>query len=309
MGKHRRKRKTIIIEVTVACCVLLLLYIGQHNNGFLNFDNLYTLGGLADGNPEDCELAVHFIDVGQGDSIFIDSPDADILVDCGERDKAQVVLDYLTNLGVTHLDLIVATHPHTDHIGGMPGVLNSIEADAVLMPMLSGDLVPTTSTYEKLLRTIKEKKIKAIRAKAGTVYTYGDLNVTVLAPVSEGKDLNNNSVMLRLEYKRSSFLLTGDAEKSEENTVLKTGAVVASDVIKLGHHGSSTSCDTDFMNAVVPQYAVISCGVGNDYGHPHEETLEFLDNNNIKCFRTDIGGTIVIGTDGYGEYTFNESDS
>ena len=245
--------------------------------------------------------AVHFIDVGQGLSVLLQSGEHGILIDAGEREYGTRVADYIEKAGVTTLDYVIASHPHSDHIGGIPDVLSRIKTKNVIMPKLSDSLTPTTKCYERLLTSVADSKAKAIRAKAGSVYTVGSITLTVLAPVTQINDLNNMSVVCRAEIKNSSFMLLADAEKKELETVLLKGAVLDSDVLQMGHHGSSTSIYNSFLSAVDPDDAVISCGKNNSYGHPHKEALTYLQQNSIACYRTDTDGTVVFycGDDGY----------
>lgn len=166
------------------------------------------------------------------------------------------------------------------------------------MPKLPKSLVPTTSIYQKLIKAIKASGAKVISAKVGDTYTLGDAKITIVGPVGTPEDLNNASVVMKVVYGKNSFLFTGDAEEKSEKKILANGADIKADVLKLGHHGSSTSTSEEFLKVVSPSLALISCGKDNDYGHPHKETIEKLEKYNIPYERTDIKGTIVVGSDG-----------
>ena len=241
------------------------------------------------------ELKVHFLDVGQGDSIFIELPTNEtILIDASIKDASDKIIKYLKEENVSKIDYVFATHPHSDHIGGMSAVIKAIDIGQIYMPKA----VTTTKTYENLLLTIKDKNLKIKTAKAGnTIIDTDDLKLVVLAPNQDSyESLNNYSIVLKLTYKEKSFLFTGDAETLSEKEI--TGDVEA-DVLKVGHHGSRTSTSQAFLNKVNPSYAVISVGLNNDYKHPHQEVLDRLEKKNIKIYRTDQNGDIIFTTDGY----------
>jgi competence protein ComEC len=240
-------------------------------------------------------LEVHFIDVGQGDSIFIEIKDSCMLIDAGENNKGTTVLNYLEDQNVDKLDYVIATHPHSDHIGGLDTVLRSISADKVIMP----DVTHTTATFEDVLDVLEEKGMKITKAKVGDKYRLGPASFEIISPNSDSyEDLNNYSVGIKLTYGNNSFLLAGDAEKLSEEEMLKNGIDLSSDVLKLGHHGSAYSSCSDFLDAVNPEYAVISVGADNEYGHPHAATMQAMKDRNIKIYRTDKQGTVVFTSDG-----------
>lgn len=239
-------------------------------------------------------ISVHFIDVGQGDSILIKSATKAILIDAGER--GETVPDYLKSLGISSLDLVVGTHPHADHIGGLINVLASIDVKEVLDP----GVVHTTQVFEDYLNLIDTKNIKFTEARAGKKYDFGDgLILDVLHPFAAlGDDLNSVSIVVRVTYGKISFLLSGDAEQDAEAEIINSGVNIQSTILKVGHHGSRTSTSQVYLNAINPEAAIIMCGIGNTYGHPHKETLDKLLAKNITIYRTDLNGDIVIITDG-----------
>lgn len=249
------------------------------------------------------QTLVYFLDVGQGDSELIRLPDGtDILIDAGTNDTADELTEYLKDLGVDAIDILVATHPHEDHIGGMDAVIRSFEIGKIYMPELSDSTVPTTKTYEDVLDAMAEKGLKAIKAQPDTVlYENAEqqTKMTILAPLSNHYDnLNNYSVVTKLTCGDRSFLFTGDAEKEVEDSLIKNGTDLTADVLKCGHHGSKSSTSADFLSAVHPNSAIISCGLDNDYGHPSESTMKRLQKSGCSIFRTDQQDTILAQCDG-----------
>ena len=240
-------------------------------------------------------LKVHFIDVGQGDAIFIQKDGQNMLIDAGENQYGKVVCDYLKKNGVVKLDYVIGTHPHSDHIGGLDDVINTFDIGKVLLPKVSH----STKTFEDVLLAIQKKGLKITTPMAGDAYDLGEAKWTILGPNNATYDnLNDYSVVIKLEFENNSFLFTGDAEKSSEEEILKGNISPAAEVLKVGHHGSVSSTTDDFLGKVSPKVAIISLAKDNSYGHPHKEILERLEENKIKIYRTDIHGTIVAIGDG-----------
>lgn len=243
----------------------------------------------------DTGMSVHFIDVGQGDSILVRSEDHAMLIDAGENDQADTVVSYLKQQGVTQLDYVIGTHPHSDHIGGLDKVIHTFSVDKVILPPVEH----TTRTFEDVLDSIAAKGLKITKPEPGTSYRLGEASFTILGPVSDyGDDLNNWSVGIRLTYGTNSFVMCGDAETQAEEDMAGSGAKLKADVLKAGHHGSRTSTSDDFLKKVSPDWVVIQCGKKNSYGHPHKETMEKLKKTGCQVLRTDESGTIVAYSDG-----------
>ncbi len=246
---------------------------------------------------EDSTVRTHFIDVGQGDSEFIELPNGKtILIDAGEQEAGETVVGYIRSLGYRKIDAVIATHPHADHIGGLPEVLQAFEIGSVYMPKKEH----TSKAFVRLLDAIEEKEIPLYTAKQGVVvFAEDNMKAELLAPVSnEHEDLNNYSAVLKVTYGKTGLLFTGDAEKEVEEELL--GADISAQVLKVGHHGSSTSSGSKFLKKVNPAYAVISCEKGNTYGHPHRETMEALARMGCTVLRTDEMGTVVLDADASG---------
>lgn len=241
-------------------------------------------------------LAVSFLDVGQGDSEFIEFPNGKcMLIDASEKDAGDEIVSHIRNKGYEKVDYVVATHPHSDHIGGMQQIVDSFEVGVVYMP----EEVTTTKVFANLLKAIKDKKILVKKAKKGVSFSEGDAYCEFLSPVSdEYEELNNWSAVVKISFGETEFLFTGDAEELVEEQLVQTNANVKADVLKVGHHGSSTSSSMAFLRAVKPKIAVIECGKDNEYGHPHYETIQRLERIGAKIYRTDLDGTVVITSDG-----------
>lgn len=256
-------------------------------------------------------VEVHFIDVGQGDAILIETGTESMLIDAGENNKGTVVTDYLKLHNITELDYVIGTHPHSDHIGGLDTVLNEFPVGQVILP----SVVHTTKTYEDVLDTVDKKGLKIKAPTPEDRYQLGSAEFVILAPNSDTYDeINDYSITIKLIFGENSFLLTGDAEKFSEKEMLDKGYDLSADVLKLGHHGSSTSTDLKFLDAINPDHTVISVGQDNDYGHPHVETMQALLERNTKVYRTDFQGTVVFTSDGRTisvntkDYTITDSD-
>ncbi|MDR0406433.1 MAG: MBL fold metallo-hydrolase [Clostridiales bacterium] len=242
-------------------------------------------------------LEAHFIDVGQGDSMLAKLPDGRaMLIDAGPGSAADKVVGYLREQNVGKIDILIATHPHEDHIGGMDEVVREFEIGEIYMPKVSAN----TKAFESLLTEIRDKGLTVGSAKGGMVLPGGGgVSIEFFAPNGERyAELNNHSAVTKITYGDTAFLLTGDAENLSETEMLGAGYALAADVLKVGHHGSNTSTAPAFLRAVSPRVAVISVGQGNSYRHPAPDTLQNLENDGVSVYRTDELGTIVIYSDG-----------
>jgi len=254
------------------------------------------------------ELRTYFLDVGQGDSSVILFKDKVILIDAGEVDKGDLVVSDLEKLGVTRIDLLVATHPHSDHIGGMQKVLARFPVDKVL----DSGIPSSSSLYERFLRTVDEKDIPYIVAEPGKTYDPDpSLHILVLSPPKQhiGDSINTNSIVLRVSYGAVNLLYTGDATTEAEEVMLKAGYPLDADILKVSHHGSSDANSAAFLRRVDPEVAVISLADDNEYGHPHRETLSGLNAVGALVLRTDRDGTIRIVSNGVTYAVATEKDT
>lgn len=240
-------------------------------------------------------LAVHFIDVGQADCALLLCGDEAMLIDGGNVADSDLIYAYLQKYGINHLKYIVDTHAHEDHVGGLAGALNEATIDYAFAPVSEYD----TKAFRDFVKYVRAQDKEITIPNPGDNFTLGEAAITVLAPLEDYEDTNNTSIVLRVVYGETSFLFTGDAETESEYAMLNSGRNLQSTVLKVGHHGSSTSTCDDFLRAVNPEYAVISCETDNSYGHPHQETMVKLHDAGIAVYRTDQQGTIIAQSDGH----------
>lgn len=271
----------------------------------LSFFSLFTLGcgqqkesvGQTEG-----EMKVHYINVGQGDSILIQVNDKNMLIDAGPGKSKDMLINYLDSLNLKKIDYVIATHPHEDHIGNLDDVINKYEIGEFYAPKVTH----TTKAYENMIKALKKKNLKINVIKEGTssIDLGVGTKVSVFSPIKNEykkgseQDFNNYSPIMKVEFGETSFLFTGDAENEVEDEVLKKGYDVSADVLKFGHHGSSTSTSEAFLKAVNPSIGVIQLAKDNKYGHPHKETLDLIKKYKITTYRNDKDGDIVLISDG-----------
>ena len=242
----------------------------------------------------DAPLEVHFIDVGQALSVLVECDGKFMLYDGGNVDDGSLVVSYLQSQGVEQLEYVFCSHAHEDHVGGLAAALAYFPAYHVYSPVTEAG----TKCFKDFVKYTQQQGLQVEVPAVGTMWPLGGATVTMLGPVAQYSDTNDTSIVLRIDYGSTSFLLTGDMEKTAETDLVNSGANLKADVLQVGHHGSSTSTGYAFLNAVLPEMGIISCGVNNKYGHPHEETLSILRDAGVDVYRTDLQGTITIGSDG-----------
>ena len=258
-------------------------------------------GGSADvlpnpssGSVEADSFQMHFLDVGQALSVLVECDGQYMLYDGGNVDDGSMVVGYLQNQGVEELQYVFCSHAHEDHVGGLAAALAYFPANHVYSPVTEA----STKCFRDFVKYTQQQGLQVEVPTVGTVWQLGSATVTLLGPVAQYSETNDTSLVLRIDYGNTSFLLTGDMEADAERDLVNSGANLKADVLQVGHHGSSTSTSYIFLNAVLPEMGVISCGVDNKYGHPHEETLSILRDAKVDVYRTDLQGTIIIGSDG-----------
>ena len=301
MTAFNKKPSGIVAALLAVIVVFLSATLYEH--GIITED-FYSklLVSVQNGITETSEegVSVHFIDVGQAECILIKAPEKNVLIDAGNIGCEKEIENHLRTNGVYKIDLLILTHPHSDHIGSATAIVKKFPVSGTVIPKIPEEFLPTTSIFEELLKTLSSKNSSVSYAKSGTVYELGDsATLEILGPEGySGENLNNYSVISKLVYGETSFLFTGDAEEEIELALVSSGKDLSCTVLNAGHHGSSTSNSAVFIRAASPEFAAISCGLNNDYGHPHRETLSSFNDFKIKYFRTDYDGNIIFRTDG-----------
>lgn len=316
MAKRKTKSNALVQLIAGIVIILVITLIGgkydsnllENLKGSLESESLEDVEKNNDNSTQKIEtskvdgnLIVDFIDVGQGDSILIRQGDHAMLIDGGTSECKDDLLNFLESENIQKFDYIVGTHPHEDHIGSLDDVINAYDFDTILFPKVT----TTTKTFENLVNAVKNKNKKFTTPVSGNEYTLGDAKFKILAPSSDSyQSLNNYSIVIKLTYGENTFMFTGDAETLSETEMLNSFDDLTADVLKIGHHGSTTSTSKKFLNAVNPKYAVISVGKDNTYNHPTKTTMNKLEELKIPVYRTDEEGTIECVSNGK-DITFN----
>ncbi|MDO5518732.1 MAG: ComEC/Rec2 family competence protein [Clostridium sp.] len=278
-----RKNYFLIIPILIVA----LIYIFSNLSTYLHSYDNYSIDNMV----------VHYIDVGQGDCILVQVNNKNLLIDSGPSSSKNKLMKYLKEIKLSTIDYVIATHPHEDHIGNMNRIIDSFDITNFYAPKVSD----TSKSFEDMVYSLKKKNLKINIIKRGTdnIDLGNNTNVSVFSPINDSYDnLNNYSPVIKIEYGSTSFLFTGDAEKEVEQDIVNHHDDISADVLKIGHHGSSTSTSSNFLKAVKPSAAVISVGKNNVYNHPNKETLDRLTQNNASIYRTDIDKNILLISNG-----------
>lgn len=294
MKKHKGNRKAQLI--TIILFGILAIAGSVLGNDFIpdiDFSKVSSSGTSAVTGT----LEVSYLDVGQGDSAYIKVNGYDILVDAGPKSDEDKLLAQLEEKNIDDFEMIIATHPHEDHIGGMKKVFDRYDVESFYMPKVSH----TTKTFENMVNAVANEGIKIQQIKEGMTFDLGNgARIDVYSPMYESyEEFNDYSPIMKLTFGETELIFTGDAEAhAETEVVAKYPDNLKADVLKFGHHGSSTSSTEEFLQSVDPDYGIISCGAGNKYGHPHKETLQKISKYDIETYRTDTQGQITLTSDG-----------
>lgn len=294
-----KRRKSINSKIITVAAVLLVAVLSLFlTKNFIPIDKVFEESGLRNTQQVSADkMYVSFIDVGQGNCTLLRCGGKAILVDSGEVGAAQTVINYIKNLGIDELNCVLVTHPHTDHMGAMTKILYEFKIDDLIMPEIPEEIIPTNKTYEKFLTAVSDNAGNVIAAKPGETFSYGEMKLEIFAPLRDYDNLNDMSAVSRISYGDTSVMFTGDATTTVEKDLLKKNINYSATVLNVGHHGSKTSSSEAWLRAVNPKYAVICCGVNNDYGHPHSLITKRLEELGIEYFETDLLGTIVFESD------------
>ncbi len=240
------------------------------------------------------EMRVHFLDVDQGLAILVQLGDEVLMYDGGERDTSSFVVAYLKEQGITEIDYLISSHYDSDHVSGLIGCLYAFDVKNVI----GSNYVHDSKIYNSFMTAVEEAGLEVQYPEVGTEYTFGEATFTILSPEEIVSDSNSNSVAIKLTYGESDFIFTGDADYKSEKKMIASGIDLDCEVLSLSHHGSASGTSERFLIATTPEYAVISCGKDNSYGHPHEEVVGMLEDMEIDLFRSDVQGTVIATTDG-----------
>lgn len=281
---NRKKTFNYIFYLILLLSFFAYLYIsyGDNNHNPINLSKDELKG-----------LKISYLDVGQADSILIQTGNENMLIDAGNNSDKDGLVKYLEDQNIKSFKYVFGTHAHEDHIGGMDEVINSFDINHFYMP----DVVTTTKTFEDVLDALANKQLRFETPNIDDTFNLGEATIKVIYVGKDSKNLNNSSIVLKLKYKNAEFLFMGDLEKSIEKELLDKD--IKADILKVGHHGSDSSSSKEFIEKVNPSMSIISVGKENKYGHPKKNTLELLNKNNSRILRTDELGTIIITSDGY----------
>ena len=296
MRRRRNTKMKKLLSTAIALIIVGIAGILGTNEKFV--DTVSNIGEKANTQNEQQvefvaqeDLLIDYIDVGQADSILIRNQDKVMLIDAGTNEAGETVVNYLENLGITKIDYLIGTHPHEDHIGGLDDVINKFDIGQIYMPKIE----TTTKTFEDVLEAIENKNLTVTAPNKGDEIVLGQATGEFMTePILDKDNLNVSSLVFRLEFGNNSFLFMGDAEEENEKTI----SWPKTDVLKVGHHGSSTSSSEEFLKQVQPQYAIIMVGEDNSYGLPTQETINKLNTIGSTIYRTDENGTIQLTSDG-----------
>ena len=289
-----KKHKKLAFALSAVALVLVIVVVQ-----LVGWKNLMIWSGLTPSPVTvEGEMEVHFIDVGNADCILVRQGDQNLLIDSGDFGDTDSRLKYFELHGIFKLDLVIATHPHADHIGAMERIIKNVPISKFVMAFMPEQATPTSAAYRKMLERLDEKNVSVDEAEPGRVYELGEAKVHILSPLEETEEANDMSIVTRITFGQNAFLFTGDAGTGVEKQLIKNGCDLKADVLKVSHHGSATGTSAMFLRQVDPTYAVIPCGSGNTYGHPHKEVISRLMDFGITFYRADVFGHIVITSDG-----------
>lgn len=270
--------------------ILIISIVGIYSKNYI--EDSYSYKEEIKEVNDNSSLEIYYLNVGQADSILINNNEQTILIDAGNNSDGENIAEFIKKLNIKDIDILVGTHPHEDHIGGLDNIINNFDIGKIYMP----DVITTTKTFENVIDSIDNKNYEITIPKIDEEFYLENMKFKILYTGTDETDLNNTSIVIKMTYGTTTYLFTGDATDKTEKKIIDKDIKV--DVLKVGHHGSSYSTTDDFLNIVNPQYAIISVGKDNKYNHPADSTIKKLNKNNITTYRTDKDGTIKITSDG-----------
>lgn len=300
---RKKQVKVNLIAFAIMIALLLVLYLMEEIPNW--YQEYKKLGEQSQTEQEEDlqeqiiyaqegELILTMIDVGQADGFYLEQNGKTAVIDCGTVSTGKDMVDYLKEQGVTRLDYVIGTHPHEDHMGGMYEIITNFEVGTIVIPKVTKNSI-TSKWYAKLMKEIKDAKHTVDYPEVGEIYTLGDSTIEVLGPEEEpASNINNYSIVIKITFGTMDILMTGDAETDSEANIIASGADLDAEILKLGHHGSDTSSSKEFLDAVSPDYALISTKVGNKYEHPIKSVMDEIKNRDIEVYRTDECGTVIL---------------
>lgn len=292
-----KKRRTPIIIIILIILTLFLEFLNVFR--IADWNEVTYLTGIIDGvKPKDSDFVIYYLDVGQSDCTIIVCDDEVMMIDTGTRYQVFNIRKSLFTLGIDSIDYMIVTHPHYDHVAGAYDLVNHYTVHNIMMPAISDNSLVETEGYPNLINAIADKEVNPIAISSGYSFKLGSASVEVLSPFVQDENLNNMSTVIKITYGETSFLFQGDAESEIEKQLINSDYDISSDVLKVGHHGSDTSSHNSFLEAVNPDYAVISSGIANTYGHPNYNVIERLLNHDIELLVTSLDGHIIITSNG-----------
>lgn len=304
----QKERRNVFIALFL--CFFAVILTCLEILGVTNWHKVNLFTGAVDGiKIADTDFAVYYLDVGQSDCSIVVCDDKVMVIDTGSYPQTEKIREALYALEVKQIDYLVITHQHDDHMSGAEKLMNVYDVKNIIMPALSKENAIHSETYERLLKTIADNKVNPISAQEIEQFNLGSSKINILSPNKQFKELNNMSIVMRITYGENSFLFQGDAESQVEKSLIYSDYDLTADVLKLGHHGSKTASSEEYLDAVKPDIAVISCGQGNSYGHPRVTVMEYLVERNIDYYVTAYNGDITIGSDGKNIKIFAQYES
>lgn len=288
--KRKNSKRTKTYQKIISILIIFVAFTyGLYENEIKTTFSLPTETTFKENNNN---LTITYLDVGQADAILIQNQNQNMLIDAGNNEDGELLVQYFKEKNITQFNYLIGTHPHEDHIGGLDDIINAFQINKIYLP----DAITTTKTFLDVLDAIERKKLSFTVPEIDETFCLGEAIITVIYTGTDTKNLNNASIILKLTFKNTSFLFTGDTTNTIESLILEKD--IQADVLKIGHHGSKTSTSKEFLNKVNPKYAILSVGKNNNYNHPHSTTLNKLKEKNIKTYRTDQSGSIIIQSDG-----------